>query len=496
MRLSIRLRLTFWYTGLFALYIALISTAGYLFFSTSSLADVDEQLARSAATAATAMEFERNSGAPDTIAIQSVVKGLQLPDIAVVILDAKTREARPASQHPQRPVPLPESTRRQLDDSLDQAVRRAPARPIASTLILDGPDIRVFTLPYVLGAHPLIIGVARVMAARDEMLADAQIGLLVGLPLLLALAAAGGYWLAGKSLAPVAAMSSRAREIGARNLHDRLPVRNPGDELGQLAIVLNDLIGRMQHAFELQSRFVAEASHELRTPVAVISGESELALAKETRTVAELREALGVIRSESGRLRTAIDDLFFLTRADAGEPVVRPEPVSLRELAEHAVRAAQSRAQGRVVTLAVGADVANGSADPELVRRVLDNLLDNAIKYSRRDGAITVSLARAGAAWHLEITDTGPGVPEAEQSRLFERFFRGEDARSVTDAGGAGLGLAIARWVGRAHGGDVTLAESGADRCTFRLTIPALEGAFVPLAPVAVTPGAQAPFSI
>ena len=161
MRLSIRLRLTFWYTGLFALYIALISTAGYLFFSTSSLADVDEQLARSAATAATAMEFERNSGAPDTIAIQSVVKGLQLPDIAVVILDAKTREARPASQHPQRPLPLPESTRRQLDDSLDQAVRRAPARPIASTLILDGPDIRVFTLPYVLGAHPLIIGVAR-----------------------------------------------------------------------------------------------------------------------------------------------------------------------------------------------------------------------------------------------------------------------------------------------------------------------------------------------
>ena len=474
MGLSIRLRLTCWYTGVLAVYIGIITTVGYLFFASSSLADVDEQLARSAATAATAMEFERNAGAADTVAIQSVVTGLQLPDIAMLVLDAKTREAKPAARHPQRPVPLPEVSRRELDDSLDQAVRRAPATPSAETLILDGPDIRVFTLPYVLGSRPLIIGVARVMGARDQMLAEAQRGLLIGLPLLLALAAAGGYWLAGKSLAPVAAMSARAREIGARNLHDRLPVRNPGDELGQLAIVLNDLIGRMQHAFELQSHFVAEASHELRTPVAVIAGESEHALAKDTRTVAELRDALVVIRSESGRLRAAIDDLFFLTRADAGERVVRAEIVSLAELAVTAVRAAQSRAPGRVVALApTSASVADVSADRELIRRVLDNLLDNAIKYSRAGGLIALSIARAGSEWHMDVADAGPGVAVDQQARLFERFFRASDARSVTDAGGAGLGLAIARWVGRAHGGDVTLAESTQERCIFRLTIPA-----------------------
>ena len=137
MGLSIRLRLTSWYTGLFALYIAIISTAGYLFFASSSLADVDEQLARAAATAATAMEFERNAGAPDTVAIQSVVRGLQLPDLAVLVLDAQTREAKPANRHPQRPVPLPEATRRELDDSLDQVVRRAPVRPNAASVPSD-----------------------------------------------------------------------------------------------------------------------------------------------------------------------------------------------------------------------------------------------------------------------------------------------------------------------------------------------------------------------
>jgi signal transduction histidine kinase len=472
--LSIRVRLTLWYTALFGAYLGAIAVGGYLFLADSSLNDIDELLAKSASTVATAMEFERNAGAPDTVAIQSVVKGLQLPDVAVMVLDATTREAKPARRHPQRPVALPEVTRRELDDSLDQAVRRAPARPNVSTAVLEGPDVRLLTLPYVLGKRPLMIGVAQTMAARDETLGDARLYLGVGIPLLLALAAAGGYWLAGKSLAPVAALSARARDIGARNLHDRLPVRHAGDELGQLAIVLNDLLGRMQHAFEVQRRFVAEASHELRTPVAVISGESELALSKDTRTVAELREALGVIRAESLRLRTAIDDLFFLTRADAGEPMVRPQPLSLRDLAEVAVRAVQSRAPGRVIALdPATAPEPEASGDRELLRRVLDNLLENAVKYSRKGGAITVSVRRDGATWLLDVSDEGPGVRADQRERLFERFFRGDDARTVTDAGGAGLGLAIARWIARAHGGDLALAESAVGRCTFRLTIPA-----------------------
>jgi signal transduction histidine kinase len=472
--LSIRLRLTGWYTALVALYLGIVSAGGYLFLAQSSLADVDEQLARAAATVATAMEFERNAGAADTVAIQSVVRGLQLPDVAVTVLDATTREAKPANRHPQRPVPLPEPSRRELDDSLDQAVRRAPAGADVNTFALEGPDVRVFTLPYVLGKRPLIIGVARVLAAREELLEEAQIRLLFALPVVLGLAAIGGYWLAGKSLAPVAAMTDRAREIGARNLHDRLPVRNPGDELGQLAQVLNDLLERMQHAFELQTRLVAEASHELRTPVAVISGESELALAREGRSEAELREALTVIRAESTRLRAAIDDLFFLTRADAGEPVVRPAAMQLREVVDAAVRAAQSRAAGRSITVAPdSATDAPVQGDRELLRRVVDNLLDNAIKYSRPGGAIVVGLRRAADAWHVDVTDAGPGVPAAEVERLFERFYRGEDARAVAQGGGAGLGLAIARWIGRAHRGEVSVVASGPDACIFRLALRA-----------------------
>ena len=470
--LSIRLRITAWYTALVALYLGLISVGGYVFLAASSLGELDELLAKSASTVATAMEFERHGGASDSVAIQSVIRGLQLPDVAILVLDLMSREAVPANRHPQRPVAVPEVMRRELDDSLDQVVRRAPQRPDVHTAALEGPDVRIFTLPYVLGKRPVTIGVAQVMSDRDQMLSDARNGLMVALPLLLALAAGGGWWLAGKSLAPVAAMTARAQEIGARNLHERLPVRNPGDELGRLAMVLNDLIGRMQDAFDVQSRFVAEASHELRTPVAVIVGESELALAKADRPAEELRDALRVIKDESGRLRTAIEDLFLLTRADAGERLARSEPVALAEILESAVRRAQPRAGGRTVSLVRGDD-GTVLGDGELLRRVVDNLIDNAIKYSARGAPVTVSCMREGADWAIDVTDAGPGVPEAARPRLFERFYRADDARARTDAGGAGLGLAIARSVARAHGGDVTLHASAPDRCVFRLTLPA-----------------------
>ena len=179
-------------------------------------------------------------------------------------------------------------------------------------------------------------------------------------------------------------------------------------------------------------------------------------------------------RAESARLRAAIDDLFFLTRADAGEPVVRPAAMQLRDVVDVAVRAAQSRAAGRAITVAPDSAVdAPVQGDRELLRRVVDNLLDNAIKYSRPGGAIVVGLRRSGDGWHVDVTDAGPGVPSGEIERLFDRFYRGEDARATAESGGAGLGLAIARWIGRAHGGEVSVVASGPEACTFRLALHA-----------------------
>lgn len=473
MRFSIRVRLTLWYTALIAAYLAIVSVGGYGFLATVTLDDVDDLLARSASTVATAMEFERHGGAADTAAMRSVTEGLRLPDVAVLVLDAATREATPAERHPQRPVALSEDQRRELVDTMEMTARRAPSTPNLTTTLVTAMDVRVLTLPYVLGKHPLVITVARSMGARDTTLDEARLALSVSIPVLLLLAAAGGYWLAGKSLSPVAAMSAQARAIGGRTLHERLPVQNPDDELGQLAMVLNDLLARLEAAFEAQRRLVAEASHELRTPVAVISGESEHALAKADRPEAELRDSLRVVRAESLRLRASIDDLFFLARADAGERRVKSEAVNLADLAGACVRAAQSRAPQRNITVeSAGESGATVSGDGELIRRVLDNLVTNAINYSTVGGPITVRLRAAGPTASVEVADSGPGIPAAQRERVFERFYRGEDARTLAEGTGAGLGLAIARWIARAHGGDVVVADAPGGGCIFRLTIP------------------------
>jgi two-component system OmpR family sensor kinase len=474
MRFSIRVRLTLWYTALFAAFVGVVAFGGYGFLARVTLADVDDLLRKSSAGVITSMQFEWEVGETEAGAVRHVVEGLRLPDVMINVLDEDTREARPAAPPPpprSRKL-VPPAVRRALDDSLEMAVRRAPRHENLTTTEVSESQVRILTVPSRLGPRGLIVGVAHVMVARQEMLASARLALGVGLPLVLVLAAAGGWWLAGLSLTPVAAMSARAREIGARNLHERLPVGARSDELSELAHVMNDLIGRVQTAFAAQTRFVAEASHELRTPVAVISGEAELALAREGRSAAELREALTVIHAESQRLRGAIDDLFFLARADAGERQPRMEPVDVREIAVSALRAAQSRAPARTFTIAEGSvPQANVQADGEMIRRVLDNLLDNAIRYSRPDGAIELEVLRLNGTVQIDVRDQGPGVPASSRPHLFERFYRGDDARVLSDTG-AGLGLAIARWVARAHGGDLTLLDGTGTGAVFRLTLP------------------------
>jgi heavy metal sensor kinase len=473
MRLTIRVRLTLWYTALFAAYIGVVAVGGYGFLAKVTLADVDDLLRKSASGVNTALQFEWQSGEFEEAAVYTVVNGLRLPDVSLTVLDQKTREAAPGlpAPPPRSRRVVPPAVRRVLDDSLELAVRRAPAHENLTTILVSDQPTRVLTTPVTLGMRPLILGVAHVMAARNDMLASARLALGIGLPLLLLLAAAGGYWLAALSLSPVAAMAARAREIGGRNLHERLPTGAGSDELSDLARVLNDLLGRVEQAFQAQTRFVAEASHELRTPVAVIAGETEHALARQDRSAADLRDALGVIQAESLRLRGAIDDLFFLARADAGERQIRPEPLDLRDVTAAAVRAAQSRAPSRAFTLVTDPAIdAQVSGDPELIRRVLDNLLDNAIKYSAPGTPIEMHLARENGVALVDVVDQGPGVPAAARERVFERFFRGDGARAQSDAG-AGLGLAIARWVARAHGGELALADGGGSR--FRLTLPA-----------------------
>jgi signal transduction histidine kinase len=227
-----------------------------------------------------------------------------------------------------------------------------------------------------------------------------------------------------------------------------------------------------------QRQFMADASHELRTPVAALSSVADVALAREDRDPGELREALDVVRGEGRRLGRLVDDLMLLARADAGELPVRKEPMFLEELLQDSARAARGLAAARGVTLsAPPADEAPFVGDADLLRRLVMILLDNAIKYTPAGGEVRLSLDRDSERYRISVQDSGPGVPAWAAERIFERFFRVDESRTrAAEDGGvtsAGLGLAIARWAAAAHGGTVQLEASGPSGARFVVTLPA-----------------------
>jgi heavy metal sensor kinase len=328
---------------------------------------------------------------------------------------------------------------------------------------LDGPPMRL------IAAYPL----HDTEAALDRI----RHAFAVVVPLLLVVASAGGYFLARRSLSPVAAMAERASAIGASTLHERLPVPVQDDELGGLARVINDLLDRLERAFAQQRRFMADASHELRTPTAILRTEADVTLSRDARPEAEYRASVGVMRDAARRLTRIVDDLFLLARADAGHQVVRADDMHVEDVVDDAVRAMRPLADQRGVRLALqGVVEAPMRGDADLIGRLVLNLLDNAVKYSPIGGVVSVELAATDAGWTITITDAGPGIPADAHERVFERFFRVDVARSRVEqsaTSGAGLGLAIARRIAEAHGGTLVLAASSPGCTVFCATLPA-----------------------
>jgi heavy metal sensor kinase len=320
----------------------------------------------------------------------------------------------------------------------------------------------------VVGRYPL-------REARETMLRIRQM-FWVAIPLMLVFAATSGSWLAKRSLAPVGAMAAQAAEITASNLHERLPVSG-GEELVGLAHVVNDLLDRLERSFDQQRRFMADASHELRTPTAVVRSEADITLSRPHRSEAEYREAIAVMQDASRRLTRIVDDLFLLARADSGHQLVRVAPLYLEEVVDDATRAVRPLADRRGVRIDVNQpDESPFRGDADLLGRLVLNLLDNAIKHSPQAGVVDVRLDRSNGEYELTVADRGAGIPPDLQHRIFDRFYRVDSARAREEesaTSGAGLGLSIARWIAEVHGGRLDLAESRPGRTEFRLTLPA-----------------------
>jgi heavy metal sensor kinase len=314
------------------------------------------------------------------------------------------------------------------------------------------------------------------MEPLSDQLDALQNVLAIAVVLALLLAGYGGWLLARHSLSPLAAMASATERITANSLEARLPVSS-SDELGRLASRFNDLLSRLRASFSQQRQFMADASHELRTPLSVVRTAAQVALQKPQRSDLEYREALAVIEQQAGRLSRIVEDMFALTRADMDQLPLDLSELYLDEVIADTTRAADVLAQRKRVHLKPQEmQEAPYRGDERLLRQMISNLLDNAIKFTPEEGTVEVRLHQAGASYKITVMDTGGGIPEELQPRVFERFFRADRARVGTNGlGGAGLGLAIARSIAELHHGRLTLQHSGPEGSTFCISLPFCE---------------------
>jgi heavy metal sensor kinase len=292
------------------------------------------------------------------------------------------------------------------------------------------------------------------------------------IPIILLFAGIGGYWLSRRAMQPVYEITNAARRIGERNLSDRLVVPEPRDELRQLSETLNDMLARLERAFNRITQFTADASHELRTPVAMIRTTAEHILQRE-RTVPEYQQLVGQILIESETTTDLITKLLALARADERPEEGVREPIDLREVvAELAgslrVIAKQSDLELNVC-LADGEFVVQG--DRREIRTLVLSILDNALKYTPRGGTVDVQLENGGTGILLRIHDSGTGISEADLPHIFERFYRADQSRS-RDTGGVGLGLSIAKSIADAHGAKIMVSSVDGRGSTFAVLFP------------------------
>ncbi len=352
-----------------------------------------------------------------------------------------------------------------------------------ATRVIDEEDTRLTAAP--LAGHAGWVAVAAVsLEAYNATQSQVARGLAVGGAAFVVVAGLGAYWLARAALSPVERLRRQAAAVSGRGDDAVLEVPRTKDEVAALAGTMNDLLGRLGRALEREREFVADASHELRSPLAILRGELELA-GRPGRSTAELTAAVRSCAEEADRLARITDDLLVLARGDAGRLDLHVEETDLRQLFERSVGLAASRMAAAQVTC--HADVPPGTlvrVDPDRIRQAVDNLLANAVRFSPAGSVVVIAARRDGPDLRIEVRDQGQGFPDDFLPHAFERFRRPDTARSRDD-GGAGLGLAIVQAICAAHGGRATISNVPGGGAVVTLWLP---GAFRP-APGTSHPG-------
>lgn len=457
----VRTRLTIWYVSVLAGTLALYVAGSSIFLFLNLRGELDHSLDQDIETVESLLTF-----GPDGRLILSPTHSEQgeEPDQGrlMEILSPEGGllfRSRPLGQRSLGGLPFPGEGKQDYSER--------------SSKFPDGTRIRLASRFHMVGARPVIIRLARNEEPLWSQFRTLFAVLLLGLPVALTVAGIGGYALALRALSPLEAIATRAEMITAERLGERLPIENPGDELGHLARVFNDALARLERSFEQMRRFTADASHELRTPLTAIRTVGEVGLRTHGDT-GQYRDIIGSMLEEANRLTRLVDSLLTISRADAGHFQLNRTSFALIDVTLEASGLLEVLAEEKDQHLTVEGDRrVMVYADRVILRQALVNVMDNAVKYSPRAGAIVVRVGQAGNDALVEVKDSGPGIAPEHRASVFERFYRADKSRS-RELGGSGLGLAIVKWAVEAHGGCVSLTCGENGGCTFGLRVPSM----------------------
>jgi heavy metal sensor kinase len=471
---SLRIRLTLWNVAAMILVLAVYAGGVYLFVSRNASTSLDNEIRYDYQWAAAMADqlpdgslkwFEEESNFGENSPWLQVWCG----DVTGCGPRAKQGEIVFRTQKADRD-PLPEAAK--LLGQTDDRIVSIASAPAVYRVLTTPTTLRFFDpVGRPSNNRRVIIQVARSEAVMRSEMRGLLFILLLWLPIGVLAAGVFGYTLARRALAPIEQMAEHAQSITADRLHDRLPIRNPNDELGRLASVFNATLGRLESSFEQMRRFTADVSHELRTPLTAIRSVGEVGL-RERRDEKAYRGIIGSMLEEVDRLASLVDRLLRWSRAETGQTKLAQEVIDLRKLADdvagHLGVLAEEKQQSLDVAQ-VGAPC--GLGDRHVLRQALIDLVDNAIKYTPQGGAIQIRVSESAQNVTIEVVDNGPGVAPELRTRIFDRYGRGENV-GPHSAGGAGLGLSISKWAVEAHGGRLTLEPTAGSGSTFRITLP------------------------
>lgn len=461
--MRLRVRLTLWYGSALAMVLITFSVVLYVLTARNLRDDVDQSLEETATAAVRSLqergflplidEEELLSQFPELARIDKFFQ-IFSPSGTITIRSPNIR---------QHEVPL---SRTALEATLNgQTILESAKYP-------HEPPLRLISVPIIHRDNLLyIVQVGTSMESIEDTLRRFLILLVVAMPIALAVSLAAGWFLAGRALRPVDAITLAAQRIAAGDLSQRLTMPTAPDEIGRLAGTFNNMIGRLDTSFRQIRQFTSDASHELRTPLTVMKGETELVL-RRPRALEDYQAVLESNLEEIDRMTRIVEELLFLSRADMGEVKMESKPVLLEALVEDIHRQAPLLGQDRNIEVVLGTVMpALVQGDELRLRELLLNLVENAIKYSHPGGKVEIGLVTVGQEAILSVTDQGIGIGPEDHTKIFNRFFRTDGARNHTKKG-TGLGLAICAWIVEFHKGRISVKSAVGQGSTFTVTLP------------------------